>query len=105
VKNVFAGVFALLLALSGPVAAKPPAPAASAASANGHSTQARPDESQLVEHKTYTNRTGESVHSPAHTVDGAPPPGATAHCRDGSFSFSQSRRGTCSHHGGVSNWL
>lgn len=33
------------------------------------------------------------------------PTGATAECRDGSYSFSQHRRGTCSHHGGVSTWL
>jgi len=33
------------------------------------------------------------------------PAGATAQCRDGSYSFSASRRGTCSHHGGVSQWL
>src|SRR5205807_6581475 len=25
--------------------------------------------------------------------------------RDGSYSFSQSRRGTCSHHGGVARWM
>jgi hypothetical protein len=24
---------------------------------------------------------------------------------DGTYSFSQSRRGTCSHHGGVAKWL
>ncbi|MGV7959743.1 DUF3761 domain-containing protein [Photorhabdus tasmaniensis] len=30
---------------------------------------------------------------------------ATARCRDGSFSYSQHRRGTCSHHGGVDKWL
>jgi len=33
------------------------------------------------------------------------PQGATALCRDGTYSFSQNRRGTCSHHGGVSKWL
>src|SRR5262249_35136753 len=33
------------------------------------------------------------------------PPGASAICRDGTFSFSQNRRGTCSHHGGVARWL
>jgi hypothetical protein len=33
------------------------------------------------------------------------PAGATAQCSDGSYSFSQSRRGTCSHHGGVGTWL
>ena len=28
----------------------------------------------------------------------------TAVCRDGHYSYSQSRRGTCSHHGGVAYW-
>lgn len=31
--------------------------------------------------------------------------GATAICRDGTYSFSASRSGTCSHHGGVAQWL
>ncbi len=35
----------------------------------------------------------------------APPPGATAQCNDGTYSFSQHRSGTCSHHGGVRRWL
>lgn len=35
----------------------------------------------------------------------APPPGATAQCRDGTYSFSQHHSGTCSHHGGVARWL
>src|SRR5436309_4659903 len=33
------------------------------------------------------------------------PPGATALCRDGTYSYSQHRSGTCSHHGGVARWL
>lgn len=33
------------------------------------------------------------------------PAGASARCRDGTYSFSQNRRGTCSHHGGVAEWL
>jgi len=33
-----------------------------------------------------------------------PPPGATAQCRDGTYSFSQHRSGTCSGHGGVQSW-
>lgn len=51
----------------------------------------------------YTNSRGNVVQSP--TRYDAPPEGATAKCRDGSYSFSQSRRGTCSHHGGVAQWL
>jgi hypothetical protein len=31
--------------------------------------------------------------------------GATAICEDGTYSFSAHRRGTCSHHGGVAQWL
>lgn len=53
--------------------------------------------------KHYTNSRGERVQSP--TYYNSPPPGATALCRDGTYSFSRSRRGTCSHHGGVQKWL
>lgn len=53
----------------------------------------------------YTNTAGERIPSPAFTEDGRAPAGASARCRDGSYSFSASRRGTCSHHGGVARWL
>lgn len=51
----------------------------------------------------YTNSAGNTVQSP--TYYDSTPAGATAICKDGTYSFSQSRRGTCSHHGGVSSWL
>lgn len=53
--------------------------------------------------KYYTNSRGERVQSP--TYHQTAPAGATARCRDGTYSFSRSRRGTCSHHGGVAKWL
>lgn len=53
--------------------------------------------------KYYTNSKGERVQSPTHYNKA--PAGATAICRDGTYSFSRSRRGTCSHHGGVARWL
>ena len=53
----------------------------------------------------YINSQGQWIPSPTWTIDGQVPNGATAHCRDGSYSFSQSRRGTCSWHGGVADWL
>jgi Protein of unknown function (DUF3761) len=53
----------------------------------------------------YINSRGEWIPSPTQTIDGTAPDGATARCRDGSYSFSQSRRGTCSWHGGVDEWL
>ena len=60
---------------------------------------------QLSNDNYYTNVDGNQVHSPAYSLDGDVPPGATARCRDGTYSFSQNRRGTCSHHGGVAQWL
>jgi uncharacterized protein DUF3761 len=53
--------------------------------------------------RSYTNVDGNRIQSP--TKADAPPPGATAQCRDGSYSFSAHRQGTCSHHGGVAHWL
>jgi len=55
--------------------------------------------------KGYVNVDGQWVPSPVKTADGQAPAGATAKCRDGTFSFSQHRQGTCSHHGGVAEWL
>jgi hypothetical protein len=52
---------------------------------------------------SYINSRGNCVRRPVQT-DRAPA-GATAKCRDGTYSFSQSRRGTCSWHGGVAKWL
>ncbi|MBB5852617.1 DUF3761 domain-containing protein [Amycolatopsis umgeniensis] len=51
----------------------------------------------------YRNTDGLCVHRPA-TGPGAAD-GATALCKDGSYSYSQNRRGTCSGHGGVRTWL
>lgn len=62
-------------------------------------------ESVLMNDKTYVNTAGQTVQSPSYTNDGSVPAGASAKCGDGTYSFSQSRRGTCSHHGGVSRWL
>ena len=53
--------------------------------------------------RTYINAEGVRVPSPRY--NGSAPEGATAQCRDGTYSFSRSRRGTCSHHGGVARWL
>ncbi len=39
------------------------------------------------------------------TVSQPTPAGATAICKDGTYSYSATRSGTCSHHGGVAIWL
>lgn len=63
----------------------------------------KPSAQAQSEIKYYTNYKGEKVQSP--TKYDKAPEGATALCRDGTYSFSRSRRGTCSHHGGVKKWL
>lgn len=67
--------------------------------------EAETDEAQLTSHRHYTNSDGYDVHSPAKSLNGQVPAGASAQCRDGTYSFSQHHRGTCSHHGGVAVWL
>ncbi|WP_336490914.1 DUF3761 domain-containing protein [Methylobacterium nigriterrae] len=64
-----------------------------------------PEESSLDRHGHYLSRDGSSVHQPAHTRDGSKPDGASAHCRDRTWSFSHTHRGTCSRHGGVASWV
>ncbi len=53
--------------------------------------------------KHNSNSTRKRTQSPTYSKSA--PEGATALCWDGTYSFSQSRRGTCSHHGGVKIWL
>jgi hypothetical protein len=78
-----------------PAAAPVPAPAATPAPAPA------PKPSCPADH--YINTAGNCVQSP--TAAPSAPAGATAQCKDGTYSFSQSRSGTCSHHGGVAVWF
>src|ERR1700712_3211953 len=71
-----------------------------APSSHPYSSAANPNEADLDNHQTYRNHDGNTVHSPAHSRSGDIPSGATAQCRDGTWSFSQHRSGTCSRHGG-----
>jgi hypothetical protein len=64
-----------------------------------------PANDRLSNDEHYTNVDGDHVHSPAYSADGSEPAGATAQCQDGTYSFSEHRQGTCSHHGGVAQWL
>jgi hypothetical protein len=53
--------------------------------------------------RSYINVDGQRISSPVFTDKR--PAGASARCGDGSYSFSQHRQGTCSHHGGVAEWF
>jgi uncharacterized protein DUF3761 len=48
----------------------------------------------------YTSRDGNRI-----AIPGQSSAGATAVCRNGSFSYSENHRGTCSQEGGVAEWL
>jgi hypothetical protein len=67
--------------------------------------QAEHHSQQLAEctNGTYVNAAGNTVCKPVESS--TQPAGATAECEDGTYSFSESRSGTCSHHGGVRTWL
>ena len=52
---------------------------------------------------SYVNSRGHCVRRPVHAYSA--PAGASAKCRDDTYSFSESRRGTCPGHGGVASWL
>jgi hypothetical protein len=51
----------------------------------------------------YKNVSGHCVKRPRKSAKA--PKGATARCRDKTYSFSEHASGTCSHHGGVAVWI
>jgi hypothetical protein len=50
-------------------------------------------------------RTARALNRERQSSVSTAPSGASAQCRDGTYSFSSSHRGACSHHGGVATWL
>lgn len=60
------------------------------------------DEELDIPHTDYITRSGEAVPLPVYMDER--PQNATARCRNGAYSFSRSRRGTCSKEGGVAEW-
>lgn len=95
----FFGALSLALALS--VAHAQYAAQQTPQQAPQHQATAQP----VVDTGYYTNSDGQKVHRPERTQNNAAPAGASAQCRDGTYSFSTHYRGTCSHHGGVARWL
>jgi hypothetical protein len=78
-------------------------PFAAAAEAKGKHSARHHHRNAVTRGWYYTNASGVRVHSPVRAS--RVPDGATAECNDGTFSFSQNHRGTCSHHGGVKRWF
>src|SRR6266851_5486926 len=93
-----------LVLLSEPFASQAPSPTPSPAPpAATTGTKPKQEKPNCTNNGTYVNSKGQTVKRPENCS--ALPQGATAQCRDGTYSFSRSRRGTCSHHGGVAKWL
>jgi Protein of unknown function (DUF3761) len=72
----------------------------SASATASHAPQPKPT---CTDNGTYVNSKGQTVKRPENCSSA--PQWATAQCHDGTYSFSKSRRGTCSHRGGVAKWL
>jgi len=94
----FISILALVTALLASFSAQTPQPPPGQTAPQQQKSQPK-----CADNGTYVNSKGQTVKRPENCS--AAPQGATAQCRDGSYSFSQSRRGTCSHHGGVAKWL
>jgi Protein of unknown function (DUF3761)/Glucodextranase, domain B len=80
-----------------------PAPEGQPGTAPQPTTTPAPGPGEACTNGTYVNSAGNTVCSPEESPSA--PVGATAECADGTYSFSESRSGTCSHHGGVARWL
>lgn len=95
----FASILALATILFASLSAQTPQPSPTQPTQQ----QKQKPQPKCTDNGTYVNSKGETVKRPENCA--VAPQGATAQCGDGSYSFSQSRRGTCSHHGGVAKWL
>ena len=87
---------------------KDAAPAAAATAAKpaptAAATPAAPAAPAAAPAKPAAAASAASASTAAHSVN-SDATGATAKCKDGSYSHSKTHSGTCSKHGGVADWL
>jgi len=80
------------------------APASAPATAAG-SAAAAPAAAPAAAAPAAAKSSTASKSAPTAAASNTDPAGATAKCKDGTYSKSQHHAGTCSHHGGVAEWL
>jgi hypothetical protein len=78
------------------------APAVAATPASPAAASAAPAASTAM---TAAKSSTASKSAPTAIAGNTDPTGATAKCKDGTYSKSQHHSGTCSSHGGVAEWL
>ena len=81
-------------AASAPAATPPPATTPPSGSASSQTSPATTKSSSAASSSSSKPASGNTD-----------PTGATAKCKDGTYSKSKSHSGACSHHGGVDQWL
>ena len=63
------------------------------APAEASKSTSEPNEAERLSHRHYKAKDGHEVHSPSRSTHDQVPAGASAKCRDDTFSFSQHKRG------------
>ena len=96
-------LFALALTISADAFAQDVQPVATPQLGSRQEAASSRDTSLIDKHDA--NITAHGVHDQNRANHAEAPAGATARCRDGTYSFSQDHRDACSHHGGVQQWL
>ena len=81
------------------------APAAGTPPASGSAMKAAAGSSGSSSSGSSTASTPSSSSSNSTTTGNTDPTGATAKCKDGTYSKSKHHSGTCSKHGGVDQWM
>ena len=104
-KKLFIAFLVLLLSIVTPLASTPLATLAAATpnSISAESTIATSGESSTAASAKRRRYRRGRYPGPVRALRA--PIGSSARCRDGTYSFSRNRRGTCSWHGVVAAWL